>query len=162
MPVKSLQERFERHFKKGNQSSCWNWTGRINSYGYGTIRTSGTQNRKQLYAHRLSYSFYAGEIPEGFLVCHKCDNRLCVNPQHLFLGTHQDNCSDKIAKERHLPNTPRGSRHGMAILNDSFVLQIRKLYKTKQKTRKELAEIFCVGKHVIHSIVTYKTWRHLP
>lgn len=162
MPIKSLQERFERHFKKGDKSECWNWHGRSNQHGYGTTRTGGTYNRKQLLAHRLSYTFYVGEIPEGFLICHTCDNRKCVNPNHLFLGTHQDNCDDKINKGRHLPSIRRGSSHGMAILNESSVLQIRELYRTKQKSRKELAEMFNVGKHVIHYVVTYKTWTHLP
>ena len=80
-----------------NETGCWNWSKHRDSKGYGKL----TLNYKILYAHRVSYSRYIGEIPKGMHVCHKCDNPPCVNPDHLFLGTCSDNIQDMYNKGRH-------------------------------------------------------------
>jgi len=86
------------------ESGCWEWTGYKDPLGYGRFR----HNRRRLYAHRAAYEVLIGEIPEGLLVCHHCDNPSCINPEHLFLGTHKDNTQDCIEKGRFYP---RGRRY---------------------------------------------------
>jgi len=78
---------------------CWYWLGAIhNITHYGVF---GISSGRTMYAHRFSYKTYRGEIPNGLLVCHHCDNTYCVNPNHLFLGTHRDNTMDMVRKNRH-------------------------------------------------------------
>lgn len=78
-------------------SGCWLWLGSINNGGYGSVYF----NKKWARAHRVSFLVFKGKIPEKLLVCHHCDTRSCINPSHLFLGTHQDNSTDMVNKGRH-------------------------------------------------------------
>lgn len=87
-----------RFFEKVRKTeTCWEWTACLNSKGYGTMAVLG----RPVLAHRLSYEFHKGKIPEGLYVCHHCDNPKCVNPDHLFTGTNQDNQNDCVSKGRH-------------------------------------------------------------
>lgn len=90
----SLEDRFWNFVKK--DSGCWAWSGTLDSYGYGVL----SFKRKMLKAHRISYEIHNKVIDEELLVCHKCDNPSCVNPEHLFQGTSKDNTWDMIAKGR--------------------------------------------------------------
>jgi len=92
-----IRERLETHSIPVPESGCWLWTGAVHPvYGYGRIHIGN----KNPHAHRVSYETYKGSIPAGMLVCHKCDVRSCINPNHLFLGTIADNNHDMYQKKR--------------------------------------------------------------
>jgi hypothetical protein len=93
-----------------DEKGCWNWSKSKSKSGYGAIHFRDQKMR----AHRVSYLVFVGEVPLGQLVCHKCANPLCVNPEHLFLGTHKDNSRDMVNKKR----VPRGTGAGLSKLNE--------------------------------------------
>jgi hypothetical protein len=90
---------FER-VKVNDSDKCWPWDGIIQRSGYGILKLGGPKNKFHGQAHRVSYELHYGSIPYGMLVCHKCDVPLCVNPEHLFLGTASDNNKDRARKGR--------------------------------------------------------------
>ena len=105
------EKRFIRYVEKTD--GCWLWKGSINAVGYGVFGYPG--QGVSCSAHRASYELFVGDIPSGMLVCHKCDNPICVRPDHLFVGTQRDNMRDMIAKKRCVPRK----------LSESQVAQIR-------------------------------------
>lgn len=96
---KALQEYILSKSIPVTESGCWLWLGSTHNKGYGDASIKGNAER----AHRVSYRAFIGQIPEGLMVCHSCDVRLCVNPQHLFVGTAKDNIWDAINKGRFIP-----------------------------------------------------------
>ena len=150
-------------------SPCWIWSWWRNPKGYGTVKLNG----RTMKAHRLSYEVANGPIPKGSgyhgtCVCHKCDVPACVNPEHLFLGTHRENVADRDGKgrvssgDRHYTRTrpekvPRGERHCRAKLTESDVMEIRKATGTYV----EIAARFGVGKGAVGYIRRGDTWRHV-
>ena len=96
-----------------------------------------------------------GEIPEGKVIRHSCDNRLCINADHLLIGTHQDNVNDKIRRNRHA----KGEKIGTSKLTDEEVLEIREIGRSK--TLKEMVSIYKVSDATISRILTNQTWQHL-
>jgi hypothetical protein len=125
-----LEERFWEKVDVRGPDDCWEWTASKNDNGYGEIRESAPST-KTLKAHRVSWELHNGPIPvgngyHGTCVLHKCDNPGCVNPAHLFLGTHEDNMKDMIEKDRHV--TYKREKHGRAKLTEEQVLEIRREY----------------------------------
>ncbi len=150
-----VENRFLRYVKSPTREKCWEWTGKLNSYGYGRL----TFERSTLLAHRVSYFLYNGIFEESLCVCHSCDNPKCVNPKHLFLGTHADNNRDMYEKDRQRPAF--GTDHFRSKLSEEDVLEIRKLYKKGDYTHRSLAKKFKVHKTTVTFILTGRTWKHL-
>jgi len=150
---------------------CWLWTSVPNQNGYGRFSFGGVGGHNVL-AHRVSYFIHYGEIPDGLFVCHKCDVRLCVNPEHLFIGTQKDNLRDAIAKGRlkmgrdHGSNVrpetvPRGVNHWSAKLTEEQVRAIRSEYVPRKVTCAKLAAKYGINNAHVSHIVRGKSWKHL-
>lgn len=146
--------RFWSYVEVPDLVSCWEWAGAQDGAGYGALTYHGKTKK----AHRVSYELSHGPIPDNFNVCHICDNRACVNPAHLFIGTHADNVADCVAKGRN----SRGSKLPQAVLNEKQVTEIRARYKTGLVTQRSLASEYGVQPSAISNIIRRKTWKHLP
>lgn len=134
---------------------CWLWTSATNKNGYGVLRLSGVKSN--VLVHRFSYQIHFGEAPDDKRVCHRCDIRNCVRPDHLFLGTQTDNLRDMYKKDRH----PKGQDRGHAKLTDEAVQQIRALYQEGRIRQKELARRFGVSQGTVSEIISRKRWTHI-
>lgn len=157
----SIENRVWGKVKKASDAECWEWTGARTRAGYGTI---SYQNRPQ-YAHRLVYELTHGTIPDGMLICHTCDNPICVNPAHLWVGTKGDNNRDMIAKGRNwLQQSPqrqaRGEQQGSAKLTEAKVREIRRLHSLGHSS-KALAVQFGISQSTAHTIISRKGWKHV-
>lgn len=150
-----LEERFWNKVKEG--PGCWEWQGYKFSNGYGGIKSH--QGKRMLLAHRVSYAIAYGEIPEGKLVCHKCDNTKCVRPDHLFLGTQADNLLDMRRKGRSGDRRVYGEKNGSAKLTSNQVLEIRKRYLAGGITQKALAGEYGVSLPLIEKIIGGRLWK---
>lgn len=151
------KDKLKRRSKYIKESGCIEWTG-ATSDGYGSICVRKKNGKKgTIGTHRLSYQAYFGDIPQGMCVCHKCDNRKCVNPEHLFLGTHLDNAKDREVKGR--GNHQIGEKC-TAKLKEKQVVLIRKLYK-HGILQKDIANRFGINPSTISYIITRKTWKHI-
>lgn len=132
---------------------CMNWLRCKDSRGYGRVQFSGKQQR----AHRVIWEHYNGEIPQGMLICHHCDNPACCNPGHLFMGSHLDNHRDKVRKGRQ----PRGMEIVWTRLKDEDVFDIRAKYAQGFRIR-TIATAYSIGWGTARKIITGRTWNHLP
>lgn len=136
---------------------CWEWTASIGSSGYGQLGTVGDRPER---AHRIAYALAYGHVPEGFLVCHLCDNRRCVRPNHLFLGTHLDNVRDMDAKGRSRRPRAAGERNGSAKLTAVQVREIKSALELGGR-QAAIARSYGVSRHAVHLIAKGKKWAHL-
>jgi hypothetical protein len=170
----AFDDRLRKRFwsKVDRSGVCWVWTASRSTYGYGLLWIRGNV---RMGAHRASWSLAHGPIPVGMEVCHRCDNPRCVNPAHLFLGTHAENMADMARKgrapggraygkrnARHTrpETTPRGERNGLAKLGAAAVLEIRQRHAAGE-TQRSLARAFEVTRQNIGYIVRRETWGHV-
>lgn len=139
------------------ERSCWEWRGAISSNGYGNFACKGEKDL----AHRWSWRAFNGDIPEGLWVLHRCDNRRCVNPEHLFLGDRSGNMKDCARKGRlKLPDV-RGEKHSESKLTSHQVYEIRQRYADFKIPQRKLAYEYGVSQGLINHILRGKAWRHL-
>lgn len=139
-------------FRVEKTPTCWNWTGSTITKGYGMIGHLGNN----YLVHRVSWQEHNGPIPAGVHVLHKCDNRICVNPDHLFLGTELDNARDREAKGR--GRQPKGSANSRAKLEEDEIHKIRLL---RGISNKHIGEVFDVTETTVRKIRTHKLWKHI-
>lgn len=139
--------------KTSNPNGCWEWTGPKMPAGYGKFY----YNSLFEYSHRYSFTLSNGPIPPGLVICHRCDNPSCVNPEHLFLGTYKDNAQDCLKKGRHKFGQLKGSKNASAKLTEDQVLKIRE----SNKRYKEIATEYGVSEHCISEIRRRITWKHI-
>lgn len=151
----SDMRRFWQYVDKS--AECWRWTGATNrKYGHFSIR------HERIYAHRFVYEVFFGTVPGGLFVCHHCDNPLCVNPSHLFVGSPKDNSRDMASKgraglQRH-PERARGENNGRAKLGNSDIQRIRE-YRAGGKTQIQIARLLGVSRSAVSHVLNGHTWR---
>ena len=144
--TKTDEERFWSKVKKS--ILCWEWQATTMGSGHGAFYFRG----KMWYAHRVSWVLEHGEIESGLCVLHRCDNAICVNPSHLFLGTYKDNIADMDRKGRRALN----ERNGRCKLTAKNVEYIREFYKTGAFSRRDISNIFGVNESTVTNIINRK------
>jgi hypothetical protein len=152
IPQTTWQDRFWKFVRK-SADGCWEWQGARNTYGYGAF----TFDKRSHGAHRLMYQLERGPIPNGMLVCHTCDNRACVNPDHLYVGTHRDNSIDMVARCRSV----RGEATALHKLTERIVRDMRRRYFSGQATQVQLAAEYGIHNRTVQRAIIGKTWKHV-
>ena len=145
----TLAHRFWSKVDPAPSECCWEWTAGKFTEGYGSFRL----NTKMLKAHRVAYTLTKGEIPDGLIVRHTCDNRLCCNPDHLILGTHADNMTDMTERNRQA----KGEQNGRCKLTAKQVMEIYNLPLPQD----EIAKLYNIDQSVVSRIKHKKRWKHL-
>lgn len=155
-PVRGYASRDDQIFSNITvmPSGCWEWNLRRRDKGYGQVKVDGQMRDSHIVAHWLRN----GPVPEGLLVCHHCDNPPCCNPEHLFVGTHQDNCDDKMKKGRH--QRLRGEQCGTAKLTEEQVREIRRL-RALGMTNIAIGDRFGMSNQMISYICLRRNWSHV-
>lgn len=146
------EEWFEERIERITESGCWIWLpGLTKTGGYGQFNKKGKVGR----AHRASYEFYVGKIPEGMCVCHRCDTPACINPDHLFIGSRKENTLDMKAKGRHL----YGERNTESKLTLDQVLEIKDRRKSGEYFQ-SIADSYGISYTQVWRIINNKRWVH--
>lgn len=151
----SVIDRFWAKVKVGEPDECGEWQAG-KSLGYGQL--SKAKGASPYKAHRISWIVHFGTIPEGLHVCHHCDNPGCVNPKHLFVGTHKDNMNDMARKGRASKVGMPGESNGAAILTRPEVNQIRQQYATGNYSQSELGSMYNVSGDTVGRIIRNEIW----
>ena len=145
----SPYRRFWNKVDRKGANECWEWKGAKLNCGYGRFGVGG----EVVLTHRFAYQNWRGNIPEGMYVCHKCDNRACCNPNHLFLGTHVDNMADMVRKGRQ----NKGEVNGQAKLSAANIVKIKKRLANGE-TQVAIAADYGVAQSQISRVKDGKTW----
>jgi hypothetical protein len=147
--IRDAESRWTASFERGGPDACWPWRARLDGDGYGVFSVDGESQR----AHRLMYEREVGPIPAGMVVRHRCDNRPCVNPSHLLVGTPQDNNRDAVERERQA----RGERIASATLTEDQVREIL----TSSEPNRVLADRYGVTLQGVWLIRKRINWKHV-
>lgn len=147
----TLKERFWQKVQKAGVDECWEWKAGKSNQRYGLFYLEG----KMQYAHRVAWMLLKGCIPKGLFVCHTCDNPSCVNLNHLWLGTHNDNMTDMVTKGRWIRD-----RHPNAKLTIEDILQIRERLSCGE-SQKSIAADYKICRISVSRIKRNKTWKHV-
>ena len=151
-----LIEKFNNGYIIDDNTGCWMWNGRCDNNGYGRL----SHNGRSYATHRLSYELIHKEPPGNLFVCHKCDTPGCVNPEHLFLGTNEDNMKDMAAKGRGNGNPAYGVDNNMSILTEEQAQYIID-FNHYHGSLTYLAKKFNTSPQTIYYVKHRKTWKHL-
>jgi len=146
--------RFWRSVNK--KDNCWEWVGCVDDGGYGKI----TIKNCLISCHVVSYLIHFGYIQNGLCVCHSCDNRICVNPEHLWIGTNAENVADMVRKGRTGIPGMYGEQIASSKLNANQIIKIKNLI-AKGEYQYVVAKKFGVGQPTISAIVNGKSWKHI-
>jgi hypothetical protein len=152
--------------RTGGPDSCWEYTKQRDRHGYGRMQTTG---HSEVLAHRIAYELTHGSIPDGMQILHRCDNRPCCNPMHLYAGTHEENMRDRgergrTFRGRHKDNSrrPRGERNPAAKVTAEQVTEIRKRYAAGGVTLLQLAREFGLSSpNTVWAIVHRTKWQEV-
>lgn len=161
MPFPTPKQRLLASFERKGQDECWPWTGHMDVGGYGFFWRGRRSRPHRTHAHRVLYQMRYGPIPPGLQACHHCDNRRCVNPRHIFLGTHKDNADDRERKGRgnHPKGKPnfknRGSGNGNSRVTENDLVRIRAMLANGIKNC-EVAREFKISPACVSLIKTGK------
>jgi len=165
--IENKEEVLSRFIPKyiiNKETGCWEWTASSRGNEYGCIKIDG----KAVDAHRVSYALFIDDIPDGMYVCHKCDNKRCVNPDHFFLGTGRDNTKDAIEKGRHYnignymkgahPEGKKGGDNYNAGTTNDIAKEIRKTFNLGCYSVNEISSMFNVSRFVVSGIIHNHTY----
>lgn len=159
----SIENRLLAGYSIDESTGCWEWQGALR-VGYGAIVGKINGTRKTLGAHRVSYELHKGPIPKGLFVCHSCDNRKCINPEHLWLGTGKDNMQDALRKDRMVISGgipfEKGHTPHNSMLPDSTVLEIKRLIKANVRP-KDIASLCNVPSMVVRDIKRGRSYKNI-
>lgn len=136
-----------------SENGCWNWQGWLDRGGYGYV----CYKNRDINIHRFFYAWCCGAIPKGKIVRHTCNNRKCVNPEHLILGTMWDNSQDMINSG----NSLTGERNPNSALTEKAILEMAELYKTGCVSLKDISEEYKVSPGVVQAALSGSTWKYL-
>lgn len=158
--MKTFAERFWEKVDKTKE--CWEWISALSTEGYGSFSATSIGLSRSAQAHRVSWILANGALPKELYVLHRCDNRRCVNPAHLFLGSHSDNMVDKVSKNRQSKGlahsaTCRGELVGNSKLTESIVRSIR----ADPRPQTVIAADYGITQSLVSYVKNRKIWRHL-
>lgn len=150
----SIIDRFTQKTKLNEETGCVEWIGCKIPKGYGQFVSEGISYR----AHRFSYQYYIGEIPNNLFVLHKCDNPSCVNPSHLFLGTNDDNMQDMVNKKRSVHRY--GEQNPSAKITEELAIEVKRMIDLNKK-QKDIANTLNISSHIVSNIKRGVSWSYL-